>query len=268
MPGCEGYGALARVYDKLNAEIDYEAWADFFEVCFDRYLSQRPTLVLDLACGTGSMTLSLAARGYDMIGIDGSADMLSEAYRRAFEQERRVLWLHQDMRAFELYGTVGAVTCCLDSLNYLLSEEALAAAFRCVHNYLDPNGLFLFDMNTPYKFANVYADRAYVLEDELVFDEGEESEERALCYCGWQNAYDPESRICEFSLSIFEERADGSYRRSDEQQRERCYTLEEITAALRQAGFSLLGTWSDFAFSPVTETTERWYFCARAIKEK
>lgn len=263
--GCEGYGALARVYDKLNAEIDYAAWADFIEACFLRYLPKKPDLVLDLACGTGSMTLQLADRGYDMIGVDGSAEMLSEAYSRA-DGKRDVLWLLQDMRSFELYGTVGAVTCCLDSLNYLLTPEDLQKTFCNVHTYLDPNGLFLFDMNTPYKFSTVYGSNAYVLEDELVWDAGSDTEERAAVFCGWQNRFDPKTALCEFDLSIFEELADGRYRREDEHQTERCYQMHEITDALKKAGLELLGVWSDFAFSLPSQNTERWYFCARALK--
>ena len=265
MAGCEGYGAIAHVYDKLNAEIDYGAWADFVERCFDRFLPTRPSIVLDLACGTGSMTLQLARRGYDMIGIDGSADMLSEAFTRAAEQPG-VLWLNQDMREFELYGTVGAVTCCLDSLNYLLTPDELVRTLSLVHNYLDPDGLLLFDMNTPYKFNCVYGSNAYVLEDELVYGEGTEDEERVSVYCGWQNTYRPETRICDFDLSLFEELPDGSYRREDEHQQERCYTMEEIKAALKAAKLELLGVWSDFEFSAPNDTTERWYFAARAIK--
>ena len=264
MNGCEGYHAIARVYDKLNADLDYAAWADFVEACFDRFLPSRPSLLLDLACGTGSMTLQLARRGYDMIGVDGSADMLSEAYMRA--EGMNILYLQQDMRAFELYGTVGAVTCCLDSLNYLLSPDDLAVTFKTVHNYLDPDGLFLFDMNTPYKFQSVYGNNAYVLEDELVWDEGLDTEERAAVYCGWQNEYHPDTRICDFHLSIFEEMPDGSYRRADEHQQERCYGLDEIRQALEAAHLELLGVWSDFDFSEPTDTTERWYFCARAKK--
>lgn len=256
-----GYTAIARVYDKLNKEIDYAAWADFFEACFDRFLSSRPSLILDLACGTGSMTLRLAERGYDMIGVDGSADMLSEAFSRN-EGRYPILFLEQDMRTFELYGTVGAITCCLDSLNYLPTLADLKQCFATVHNYLDPNGLFLFDVNTPYKFENVYADNAYVLEDELVFDE----DDRALVYCGWQNFYHPQTRSCDFELSLFEEMPDGSYRRSDEHQTEYCYTMEEIQSALESSGLELLGVWSDYQFSPINETTPRWYFAARAIK--
>ena len=263
----DGYRALARVYDRLNAEIDYEGWADFVESCFACYLKEKPNLLLDLACGTGSMTLSLAARGYDMIGVDGSMDMLSVAYERAAERDvPSPLFLLQDMRAFELYGTVGAVTCCLDSINYLLSEDDVRSCFACVHNYLDPDGLFLFDVNSPYKFKHIYGDNAYVLEDELVYGAGTDAEERVPVYCGWQNTYHPDTRICDFDLSLFEELPDGNYRRDDEHQQERCYTMEEILNALKASNLELLGVWSDFQFSTPTDTTERWYFAARAVK--
>ncbi len=267
MMGCEGYeAAISGVYDKLNREIDYSAWADFIEACFDRFLPHRPALVLDLACGTGSMTLELARRGYDMIGIDGSENMLSEAFSRAVDVPG-ILWLCQDMREFELYGTVGAVTCCLDSLNYLLSPEELLRCFSLVHNYLDPDGIFLFDMNTPYKFENVYGANAYILEDELIFDEDTEDEERIPVFCGWQNTYHSESGICEFDLSIFEGLPDGTYRRSDEHQQERCYGEKDVRELLARAGFELLGIWADYTFASPTDTTERWYFAARAIKK-
>ena len=255
--GCEGYRALARVYDRLNADLDYAAWADFIEGCFEKHLAMRPTLVLDLACGTGTMTRMLAARGYDMIGVDGSADMLSEAYALGNE-EGKILYLCQDMRSFELYGTVGAVVSCLDSINYLLSEDDLRKTFAGVHNYLDPDGLFLFDVNAPYKFAEVYGNNAYVLEDE--------TPDGGAIYCGWQNEYDAESGICDFWLSLFEEKEDGSYCRSDEHQRERCYTENTLRHLLEEAGFEWLGMYGDFAFSAPTDTTERWYIAARAKK--
>lgn len=264
MTAYDGYGAISRVYDRLNAELDYVAWADFFEACFDRFLPVRPSLVLDLACGTGRMTAELARRGYDMIGADGSPDMLSVAMSASLADEnvKPPLYILQDMRRFELYGTVGAVTCCLDSLNYLTGEGDLVACFACVHNYLDPDGLFLFDMNTPYRFTDVYGDRAYILEDELCDEEGNVQE----VYCGWQNAYDPETQLCRFYLSLFEQNEDGTFSRSDEVQTERCYTLDEIKTALAGAGMELLGVWSDFDFSEPLENTERWYFAARAKK--
>ena len=260
MSGCEGYNAIARVYDKLNAEIDYEGWADFFERCFDRYLEEKPQLVLDLACGTGRMTRVLRRRGYDMIGVDGSTDMLSQAYSMGGEG---ILYLLQDMRELELYGTVGAVVCCLDSLNYLLDKKDLGRVFSLVHNYLDPNGLFLFDMNTPYKFREVYGNCAYILEDEIQGD----GEEPLSVFCGWQNEFHEDTGICDFYLSVFQETEEGGYLRSDEHQQERCYSWETVEELLRSCGFSLLGVWRDFEGNVPQENTERWYVAARAIKE-
>lgn len=256
-----GYGALAWVYDRLNAEIDYALWADFVEECFRRYGKERPALVLDLACGTGRMTVELARRGYDMIGVDGSEDMLMEAYNRS--EGMGILYLCQDMRTFELYGTVGGVTCCLDSLNYLTGDGDLVKAIRNVRLYLEPGGLFLFDVNTPYKFEHIYGDEAYILEEELPPDE--EGGDAVPIYCGWQNSYDRESRLCDFWLSIFLEWEKGSYRRYDEHQRERCYTLGEIRSALESNGFELMGVFGGYDFSPPAEETPRWYFVARAV---
>ena len=252
MSGCEGYSAIAGVYDKLNKDIDYKAWASFFEKCFDTFGAKRPELFLDLACGTGRMTRELSSRGYDMIGIDGSVEMLGEAYSQGGE---KILYLCQDMREFELYGTVGATVCCLDSLNYLLEEKELKKVFSLVHNYSDPDALFMFDMNTPYKFENVYADNAYILEDE-------ESD----AFCGWQNFYNAESKICDFYLSVFYGNGEGSYTREDEHQKERCYDLPQVENALKTSGFELLGIYSDFDFSPIRDDSERWYFVARAKK--
>ena len=259
MSGCEGYTAIARIYDKLNADISYSDWADFVERCFDKYLRSRPELVLDLACGPGSMTYELAKRGYDMIGVDGSEDMLSVAYERS--EGKGILYLLQDMRSFELYGTVGAALCCLDSLNYLLDEEDLKKTFAGVHNYLDPDGLFLFDMNTPYKFENIYSDNAYVLEDEMTYDD-----ESFAVFCGWQNQYDKDSGICDFYLSVFEEDEEGKYTRSDEHQRERCYSLDTVKNLLAETGFEFAGCFSDYEFSPESDNCERWYIAAIAKK--
>ena len=253
--GCAGYDAIAHVYEKLNSEIDYKKWADFIEAIFDKHLQTRPSLVLDLACGTGTMTRELASRGYDMIGIDGSADMLAEAFMQKEEGES-TLYLNQDMREFELYGTVGAVVCCLDSINYLLDEADVKKTFSLVHNYLDPDGLFIFDVNTPYKFENIYSDNAYILEDEL---------EGSAIYCGWQNSYDKESGICDFYLSLFEETDEG-YSRFDEHQEERCYQKDTLLKLLCECGFENIDVVSGYDFEAPDEKCERWYFIARAKK--
>jgi hypothetical protein len=132
------------------------------------------------------------------------------------------------------------------------------ACLRCVHLYLAPGGLLVFDVNSPYKFAHTYGNNAYILEDE--------DEDGRAVFCGWQNEYDPESRLCKFYLSLFAEGEDGAYIRSDEEQTERCFDEAELTAALDTAGFDLCGIYSDFDFSPVTKTTERWYVVARTRK--
>lgn len=248
------YEALAFSYDAFNREVDHAAFADFFEAAFDRYLEKRPELVLDLGCGTGSMTLELARRGYDMIGVDSSADMLSRAYERKWDAGlENVLLLQQDMRSFELYGTVGAVVSSLDCINYLTGEGELDRCFSLVHNYLDKDGIFLFDVNTPYKFKHVYGDNAYVLEDEV---------EGSAVYCGWQNHYDEETSLCQFELSLFEEREDGTYQRRDESHTERCYQKEQLTAALTATGFEVKGFFGGLDFSAPAPTCERWFVAA------
>lgn len=254
------YDSIASVYDNINSEIDYSAWADFIEECFCKYLPQKPDLLLDLACGTGSMTLELHTRGYDMIGADMSEDMLSQAYDKAYDKEiNDILFLKQDMRSFELYGTVGAVICCLDSVNYLTADGDIEKCFACVHNYLDPNGLFIFDVNTPYKFQHIYGNQHYIFEDNDSYGN--------VAYCGWQNEYDPQTKLCNFYLSVFTEEENGSYSRSDEVQTERCYTKEELTNSLEKCGFETIGFFSDYKFSPPKEDCERWYVIARAKKD-
>ena len=251
----DGYLAIARVYDRLNKEIDYSKWADFFERCFEKYCKEKPAILLDLACGTGRMTCEMASRGYDMIGVDGSIDMLSEAYSK---DTSGILYLCQDMRELELYGTVGATVCCLDSLNYLVNDGELERVLSLVHNYSDPDALFIFDVNSEFKFEKVYADNAYILEDE--------NDDGGAIFCGWQNSYDRESRVCSFYLSVFEEGENGEYYRADEEQRERCYTVDEIKNTLAKSGFEFIDVFSDVEFSGATESSERLYFVARAKK--
>ena len=241
------YFAISRVYDRLNADIDYAKWADGVEAAFLKIMGKKPELVLDLGCGTGRMTFELAHRGYDMTGIDLSIDMLMQARDR--QRNEDILWLNQDMRSFELYGSVGAVVCCLDAVNYLLKLEDVEKCFATVCNYLDPGGVFLFDVNTPYKFKNIFADNAYILEDEDV-------------YCGWQNYFDEKSGVCDFYLTVFEDDGEG-YVRYDETQKEKMYTREELTGALERAGLEVVGFFGGFDMSEAKEDCERWYIAAK-----
>lgn len=248
------YYALYSSYDRLNSETDYSAWADFFCAAFEKFGAKKISSVLDLGCGTGAMTFELRQRGFDMTAVDISCDMLSVARQRAAETGYEdILWLCQDMRSFELYGTVDAAVCCLDGINHLCGAKDLGKCLSLVHNYLEPDGLFLFDVNTPYKFRTFYGDNDYILEDEGVT-------------CCWQNHYDSRRGVCDFYLSVFTRRSDGAWDRVDAVQRERCYTEKRLRGELARAGFEVLGFFGDYGFGAPKKDCERWYVIARAKK--
>lgn len=249
----EQYTSIANLYDRLNGDVDYGALADFLTRKTEEYYKRKPSLLLDLACGTGKLTIELASRGYDMTGIDISPDMLSVASENAKADGHDILFLCQDMCDFELYGTVDAIYSCFDSLNYLLEPSELSKCFSLVHNYLDPNGIFIFDMNTRHKFEKVYADNSYILESDGLF-------------CAWQNYYDKASDLCDFYLTFFKEKPDGSYLRSDETQCERCYDEEDILAALKENRLELIEILGEDRSSPPSDNDDRRYYIARAIK--
>lgn len=249
-----GYSVLARVYDRLNGTVDYGRWVDYIEECFNRYLPEKPSLVLDLGCGTGKVTLEMCRRGYDMTGLDISPEMLSQAYSAMYDAELTgILFLEGDMCDFELYGTVGAVVCCLDGINHLLDPEDVCRCFDRVHNYLDPDGLFIFDVNTPYKFKHIYADNDYVLEEDGAV-------------CAWRNRLSEDGVQCDFHLTVFEKGRTGLYRRRDGVQSERCYGREELTEMLERNGFDVLGIFSELSFDEPAEDTVRWHVVAAARK--
>jgi SAM-dependent methyltransferase len=245
------YSVIAECYDSLNSHVDYKGWAEGLSRILRSYGVKEGDLVLDLACGTGSVTLPLAELGYDMIGVDMSYEMLGVAMEK--KAASPILWLCQDMRAFELYGTVAATVCCLDSINYLTGKVGLGKCFSLVHNYLDPDGIFIFDVNTPHKFDTVYSDRHYVLEGDGVT-------------CAWKNYYDKKSGLCDFELSFFYEQEDGSYIRRDETQRERCWSIKTLSSLLVKNGFEVLSISSDLNGSPLTDDSERAFFICRAKK--
>ena len=248
------YSSLASVYDVLNRDFDYSGYAKFLDSEIKEWESQKTSLVLDLACGTGKITFALRDLGYDMTGVDLSSDMLSVAKDYSYEKGiSNILWLCQDMREFELYGTVDACVCCLDSINYLTKLKDVEACFKTVHNYLIPNGVFIFDINTPYRFETVYGDNAYILESEDSL-------------CAWQNEYNKKTKICKFYLSIFEECENGSYERSDEVQIERSFTHEQISALLKKCGFELLQVYGNLEKKEAEVSDEKWYFVARCKK--
>lgn len=249
------YDLLAPFYDKINCEIDYSAWADFIEAVIQRECKEKPELVLDLGCGTGRMTTELALRGYDMTGVDCSVEMLDFARVSAesLGLGSRILWLCQDMCDFELYGTVDFAVSCLDCINHLTDRRELVRCFSLVHNYLIPDGIFLFDVNGKHKFETVYSDNSYVME-----------EDGALC--AWQNYYNPKSKLCDFYITLFKETDSGLYERYDEMQTERMYTLRQLKGMLCECGFEFIGAYRDFEFSPADDGDERIYIAARCKK--
>ena len=247
------YDLLAPFYDAINADLDYEKWADFIEKILKKECKSRPELVLDLGCGTGKMTLELARRGYDMTGIDYSPEMLDIARSAAEEAGHDVLWLCQDMREFELYGTVDAAVCCLDCINHLEEDTDLEKCFSLVHNYLIPDGIFIFDINGKYKFENIYSDNTFSME-----------EDGAVCI--WENYYDSDSHICDFYITLFEECKDGRYIRHDETQSERMYSLAEIKSLLEKCDLEFISAFGDFDFTPGSDDSERIYIVAKCRK--
>ena len=240
------YQALAAYYDRFTDDVGYADWADFFERLFARE-GVQPGLILDLACGTGSLTKILAERGYEMIGADASPDMLMQAMQNTIDCAPRPLFLNQRMEELDLYGTVDVCLCCLDSINYVTDPAALQRAFERVHLFLEPKtGLFVFDVNTPEKFARIDGN-AYVREDEGVF-------------CVWQAAV--EDGLCAYQFDIFTREGKG-WARAQETHEERIYTPETLTAMLARAGFSEIKTYGDQSFAPVRGGEDRIYFTAR-----
>ena len=274
----DAYTSFARVYDMFMDNVPYEEWCDYITGLLKEYGISNG-LVLDLGCGTGSMTELLAARGFDMIGVDCSEDMLEIALEKRMASGRDILYLQQDMRDLELYGTVRAVVCLCDSINYLLDVQDLETVFRLVNNYLDPGGIFIFDLNTEYKYRELLADRTIA----------ENRDEGSFI---WDNYYDEESRINEYDLALFipAEEADagkmgegagpdcetgaasgsgtsgeGLYRKYQETHFQRAYTLDEIREALERAGMEFL-TWYDGdgdGRQAPREDSERIYVIAR-----
>ena len=249
------YDLLAPIYDEINKDVDYSAWADFIEKIIDRGGEfPEKNLILDLGCGTGKMTLELARRGYDMTGVDNSSEMLDVAREGADSEGLDILWLNQDMREFELYGTVGVTVSCLDCMNHLTSAADFKRCLSLVHNYLVPEGLFIFDINGRRKFRTVYADNSYVMENDTSM-------------CIWQNYYNEKNGICNFYITLFAENEDGSYDRYDEEQKEKMYTLRSVKNMLSDTGFEFIGAYSDFDFSEATDENDRIYIVAKCVKE-
>ncbi|MGI6498134.1 MAG: class I SAM-dependent DNA methyltransferase [Oscillospiraceae bacterium] len=246
------YEALALVYDRLTEDVAYHRWADYIERQFKRSGREIRT-VLDLACGTGSLSCVLAQRGYEVIGADASAEMLSVAMEKSQAVEGvRPIFLHQAMEHLDLYGTVDACICCLDSLNYI-PARALAEGMKKVCLFLEPGGLFLFDIRPPWVLKE--------MDGQTFFDERED------LYCIWQAAFEEKGARCRFALDLFQREESGLWRRSFEEHVEYAHSLELLHRMMTDAGFLEIRQYGDRKLRAPKAGETRIFFTARKRKD-
>ncbi len=245
----EVYSSFAQVYDRFMEDVDYDMWVKYLKEIWRNY-GLEPKLAAELGCGTGNITVRLAKSGIEMIGIDISEEMLNIAREKAEEENAEILYLCQDMCEFELYGTVDTIVSLCDSINYITEEDDLLQVFKLVNNYLEPKGLFIFDVNTEYKFKNVLGENTFAQSDE------------DAAYI-WQNTYDEIEKINEYYVDFFIAENDGKYLRVEECHYERAYSIEEIKGIIEQSGMEFLAVYDAFTFDMPKENSERIYFVVR-----
>ena len=244
----ESYEFLAGCYDELTTDVRYSRWADYIEKHFARSALPIHT-VLDLACGTGSLTAELMGRGYEMVCADRSAEMLSVAAEKCRDLAGEPpVFLCQSMEKLDLYGTIDACVCCLDSVNYVTSPRKLKKAFQRVHLFLMPGGLFLFDINTPDKLRG--------LDGGMFIDETDDA------YCVWRAEYAPRRRICTYGMDIFRLEPDGRWSRGEEVHEEYAYEPDELEEYLREAGFTRIRRHGCLKMRAPVPGEERIFFTA------
>lgn len=246
------YDNFSLVYDSLTENVDYKKRADYIISLFLEY-DRKPTLLLDLACGTGGFSVELAKNGISVIGVDKSVGMLNKARENVQNAGQEILLLNQSAQELDLYGTVDGAVCCLDSVNHIVDKKELQKAFKKVSLFLEKDRLFIFDVNTIFKHKEKLANKTYVIENEKVF-------------CAWQNSRCDENGIVDISLDFFVEQEDGTYERYSEEFSERAYSIGELTEILENAGFEVLKVFGDMKKEISSETEERIYFVARKVK--
>lgn len=243
------YASFAAFYDELTDDVDYAAWADYLLAAIHRHGGSAAT-VLDLACGSGSLSLELARRGCDIIGVDISEDMLAIAREKAEEEGAPLLFLQQDMRQLDLYGTVDSAVCMLDSMSHILRTDDIQEIFRRLGLFIAPNGLLVFDANTPHKHAVTLSNNAFVYErDEFM--------------CVWRNQYAEKTKTVDMQLDFFLREEDGCYTRYTDSVRERAYSLSTWKHLLQEAGFDLLAVYGEREWDTPAPDADRWVFVAR-----
>ncbi len=246
----DAYTSFAAVYDTFMDNIPYAKWAEYLIGLLKEY-GISDGLVLDLGCGTGNMTELLAKSGYDMIGVDNAEEMLEIAMEKRTASGYDILYLLQDMREFELYGTVRAIVSICDSVNYITEEEDLLTVFRLANNYLDPKGIFIFDFNTVYKYREVLGNQTI-------------AEDREDCSFIWDNYYYEEEEINEYELSLFIREKDSDlYRKYQETHFQKAYDLDTVKRLVEQSGLEYIAAYDAFTKDAPTDRSERIYVVAR-----
>lgn len=242
------YSFFAKYYDELTQNVEYSRRADYFSALLLSCGIESGT-VLDLACGTGSLTVELAKRGYDMIGVDASGDMLCRAQNKAFESGVSPMFLCQRMQELDLYGTVDAAVCSLDSINHLTDEKDVKRTFERLRLFVAPGGVFIFDVNTVYKHKNVLGDNAFVYEYPDVF-------------CVWQNSFNEQDNTVDIALDFFENCGE-TYKRRSENFSERAYEIDFLKSLLDTAGFDTEFVFDDMSREPLRADSQRAVIAAR-----
>ena len=246
----EAYTSFAEVYDTFMDNVPYEEWAEYLAELLREY-DIEDGLVLDLGCGTGSLTEILATKGYDMIGADGSAEMLEIAMEKKAQSGHDILYLLQDMREVELYGTVRAVVSVCDCVNYITDEKELEQVFRLVNNYLDPEGIFIFDFNTEYKYKEILGEQTI-------------AEDREDCSFIWDNYYYEDESMNEYELTLFIKEQDSNlYRKYQEMHYQKAYTLDAMRELVEWSGLEFVTAYDAYTRKAPTETSERICVVAR-----
>lgn len=268
----EAYSDFALVYDELMDNIPYDEWTEKIEKVINQYGISKPqrsvevakedteealeserNLVLDLACGTGNIATRLYDKGFDVIGVDLSPDMLAMAYEKNYEADREIMYLNQDMRELELYSTIGTAVCVCDSLNYITDYDDLVCVLKNVENYLYPKGLFIFDINSDTKYSKIGESVIAENRDDVSFI--------------WENTYDEGKKLNRIDLTLFSlDEETGMYYKTTEAHEQRGYTADEIKLAVKEAGLELVLI-EDMDGKEITENTERIFVVARECKK-
>lgn len=246
------YSQFSEFYDALMGDVDYKDRSEYIISLFEKY-DRKPTLLLDLACGTGGFSNEFSKKDISVIGVDISAEMLSLAREKSAEQGLDVLYLCQNACELDLYGTVDGAVCCMDSINHIVDYSDVCEAFKKVSLFLEKDRLFIFDVNTVYKHEKVLGDNTFVIEENGIF-------------CVWDNSYERESAVTSINLDFFKSDDGENYKRYSDYIEERAYSVEELKKALDTAGFEVLDILDELSYSSPQRDSQRVFYVARKVK--